>query len=372
MKTLNIMLKPASSLCDMRCKYCFYADVSDARLIKSYGIMSEDTASSLIDTLGAEFGASDRVQIAFQGGEPTLAGLDFFKKFVAAVGKKIRATVSYALQTNGLHIDDEWCAFLKENNFLVGLSLDLLPDAHDSARVDARREGTYKRVVRAMELFKRYGVAFNVLCTLTNGIARYPQKVYSQLERLGVDYVQFTPCLADLDGTHSDFALTPHRFASFYTVLFELWYNDYKVGKYRSIKLFDDIVNQMILARPTMCGMDGKCQPQLVIEADGSAYPCDFYCLDEYRLGNITEQSVSELLKSDGLTAFLTRTHDAPKLCADCRYRAFCGGNCKRMQREICCAPDGDFCGYKDFLEKCGDRLSALASASMKAYNKKH
>ncbi len=368
MKTLNIMLKPASSLCDMRCKYCFYADVSDSREIHSYGMMSAATAERLLGTLAREFTVGDRVQIAFQGGEPMLAGLDFFKVFVKGAKEKLRATVAYALQTNGLHIDDEWCDFLKENGFLVGLSLDVLSDAHDAARVDASNDGTYKRVVHAMELLKRHGVDFNVLCTLTNNVARYPGKVYSQLSKLGIDYVQFTPCLADLDGAHSDFALTPQRFASFYTALFELWYNDYRAGKYRSIKLFDDVVNQMILGRPTLCGMDGKCQPQLVVEADGSAYPCDFYCLDEYRLGNITEQSVDELLKSDALDAFLTRAHEKPKLCENCRYRAFCGGNCKRMQREICCVKDDDFCGYQAFLDRCTARLAALATESMKAH----
>ena len=368
MKTLNIMLKPASSLCNMRCKYCFYADVADSREVHSYGIMSDATAKRLLDTLALEFGDGDRVQIIFQGGEPTLAGLDFFKNFVKAVKEKLHATVVYAMQTNGLHIDDAWCAFLKENGFLVGLSLDLLPDTHDGARVDANLEGTYKRVVRAIERLKHHGVDFNVLCTLTNAVARYPNKVYSQLSKLGVDYVQFTPCLGELDGSRSDFALTPERFASFYTSLFELWYNDYRAGKYRSIKLFDDVVNQMILGRPTLCGMDGKCQAQLVIEADGSAYPCDFYCLDEFRLGNLTEQSVSELMKSDALNAFLTRTHEMPSFCGACNYRAFCGGNCKRMQKEICCAHDDGFCGYQNFLDKCGGRLSALANEQMKAY----
>lgn len=361
MKSLNIMIKPASSLCNMRCKYCFYADVANRRSNRSYGMMTEESMNDVLENIASDLKAGDRVCFAFQGGEPTLAGLDFFERFASRVSEWSGIDVSYALQTNGILIDDKWCEFLKKHKFLVGLSLDILPEAHDFARVDEKGAGTYASVVRAMELLKKHKVDFNVLATLTNSLARHPEKVYKQIKKLGISYVQFTPCLGELDGRESSYALIPKRFADFYIQLFKYWYADYRMGKYISIKFFDDVVNLMILGRPTSCGMNGCCSPQLVVEADGSAYPCDFYCLDEYKLGNLTENSVTKLFSGDSVKRFLKRENEKPLLCKMCKYREFCGGNCERMRSGICCKTDDIYCGYQDFLDKCGPVLLMLA-----------
>jgi len=361
MKTVNLMLKPASALCNLRCKYCFYADVSAMRQIPSQGIMSRETVEAILRSLEAELERGDYVHFAFQGGEPTLAGLAFFENFVSRVAQWQGIRVTYALQTNGMVLDEAWCRFLKAHRFLVGLSLDLLPGAHDLVRVDAAGCGTYRQVTACLELLKRCGVEHNVLCTLTSTVARHPKQVWDALCRLGIDYVQFTPCLGPLDGTASPYALTPQLFASFYTRLFSLWYADFQKGKRRSIKLFDDVVNLMVLGKPTGCGMDGICRPQLVVEADGSVYPCDFYCVDTFRLGDLRTQPVSQLLRAPALDAFLRRPHEMPRLCGGCPYRTFCAGGCKRMQRQICCAADAPFCGYQSFLKQCGQPLAQLA-----------
>lgn len=363
MKNLNIMIKPASSLCNMRCKYCFYADVSDLREVKSFGMMSDKTMNEILDHIQNDMEPGDCLHIAFQGGEPTLAGLAFYQKFVAKImGWKKHVKVSYALQTNGILLDDDWCSFLKEHNFLVGISLDILPDCHDEVRVDAEGKGTFKAVSSAIECLEKHQVDYNVLCTLTGSVARYPKQVWNRIKKSKVEYVQFTPCLDELEGEGgSPYALTPKRFASFYIQLFQLWLDDLKKGKYKSIKFFDDCVNLMMYGRPTSCGMNGICQPQLVVEADGTAYPCDFYCLDEYRLGNLTEQGPLELLEGETVKTFLNRSHRMPKLCQSCRYQRFCGGNCKRMQREICCFDDDNYCGYREFLDTCGGELQELA-----------
>lgn len=369
MKSVVIMIKPASSLCDMRCKYCFYADVASMRDVKSYGIMSDETVSLMLDQLRREFVAGDKIQFTFQGGEPTLAGLPFFRNFVARVASLKGVLVSYALQTNGLHINQEWCAFLKKYNFLVGISLDVLFDMHDSVRVDAEGRGTYSRVIESIELMKSCGVDFNVLCTLTSHVAKKPKEVWKRIVELGIEYTQFTPCLGEFNSdSNSPYALTPELFASFYTEFFSCWYSDYLSGKPRSVKLFDDVVNQIVFSRPTGCGMDGICRAQLVVEADGSAFPCDFYCLDEYKLGNIRDMSVTELLSAPGVKSFVERPHKMPSLCNSCPYRRFCGGNCKRMQKEICCSGEDDFCGYRSFLDKCGETLFRLAERIRRSF----
>ena len=230
MKTLNVMLKPASSLCNMRCLYCFYADEAARRAVPSYGMMTEGTADMLIERVSAVLDQGDAVQYIFQGGEPTLRGLAFFERFAqkATEGEQLR--VSFSLQTNGLLLDDAWCDFLLKYRVLVGVSLDLLPECHDKARKDAAGEGTYTRVTETIALLRRRGVPFNVLCTLTDEIAARPKQVWQRLLRLDVTYVQFTPCLGD-EGCASYGRLSPHLFAEFYIRLFEFWYDDYKKGR---------------------------------------------------------------------------------------------------------------------------------------------
>ena len=183
-------------------------------------------------------------------------------------------------------MDEEWCAFLKKHNFLVGISYDLLPEYHDAARVDIAGKGTARRVETAIAHLQKAGVSFNVLCTLTNPVARRPRQVWKRLAELGIEYVQFTPCLAPLAG-ESLYTLTPRRFAAFYNGLFPLWLADYRAGRYRSVKLFDDVLNRLAYGTSGTCGMGGQCSPQVVVEADGSVYPCDFYCLEAYTLGNL-------------------------------------------------------------------------------------
>ena len=363
MKNIAIMLKPASSLCNMRCSYCFYADIANLRQVESFGVMSRGTMEAVLKNIRAGLEPGDSVNFAFQGGEPTVAGLDYFKAFSAIANSwRPEIRVSYALQTNATLLDEDWCAWLKENNCLVGVSLDILPDCHDAFRLDAAGKGTYRRVLDAVELLKKHGVEFNVLCTLTAQAARHPQQMWKKLCQLDLQYVQFTPCLDELEKPgESRYALTPRRFASFYNALFRLWDADFRQNKYRSIKFFDDVVNLMTYGVPTSCGMNGPCQPQLIVEADGSVYPCDFYCLDEYRLGSLVTQTLDEIQKAPNNARFRGRPHTQPKKCASCPFAAFCGGGCKRMQREICCSGEDDYCGYRDFLETNGARLREIS-----------
>ena len=320
MKQYSVMIKPASSLCNLRCKYCFYTDVSNRRTISSFGIMKGDVAKNLLKNIEVCLRPGDQITLAFQGGEPTLAGLDFFRQIISETAQwDRRICVKYALQTNAVLLDEEWCKFLKENNFLVGVSFDILQDCHDSMRVDGNGAGTYKKVMRAITSLEYYQVEYNILCTLTNQLARHPQRVWNRILQADLRYVQFTPCLGELEESGKNaYAVTPKRFGKFYTQLFQNWLTDYQYGKYRSIKFFDDIINYLAFGTPNMCGIDGQCRPQIIIESDGSVYPCDFYCLDEYKLGNILERNMQELLVSPPMHAFLTRYHQQPILCSSC------------------------------------------------------
>lgn len=363
MKRLSVMLKPASSLCNLRCKYCFYANITSLREVSSFGIMKEETAEKILENIFADLEKGDELTLAFQGGEPTIAGLNFFKNFVKIVNqKKDGVRVRYALQTNGTLLDEEWCKFLSEYHFLTGISLDLSREQHDSIRVDAKGNGTYRDVVHTVRLLKKHNVEFNILCTLTNMLARHPQKVWNCIQSLDLQYVQFTPCLDELDKPgESVYALTPQRFASFYTRLFDLWYEDLQKGKYRSIKLFDDIIWLLADNSVTACGMGGYCQPQLIVEADGSVYPCDFFCLDEYCLGNFLNENIRTLYEKSA--RFVAGNHGKKlPLCKSCSYEKICGGGCRRMRREVCCTEESKFCGYQKFLNETYPRLQKIAA----------
>ena len=365
-KNISIMIKPASSLCNMRCRYCFYADITNLRQVRSYGIMSRETTEKILENIRSGLQRGDQINFAFQGGEPALAGLDFYRHFVNLVeGWDKSIKVNYALQTNGLSLDEQWCRFLARHHFLVGISLDILPACHAEARKDEKGQGTYQRVMDGVRLMEQHGVEYNVLCTLTREAAKYPQKIWKAITKQDFKWVQFTPCLGELSGEEDNsYALTPQDFASFYIQLFSCWLDDFHKGAYRSIKLIDDLVNYLAYQIPTSCGINGKCQPQLIVEADGSVFPCDFYCLDEYLLGNFREQSLEELfllsVKSE------MRSRERRLICEKCPYEKICGGGCKRMQKEVYCGAGDGSCGMRSFLDYSLDKLQEIARQAVR------
>ncbi len=362
MKHISVMIKPASALCNLRCQYCFYADVTSLREVSAYGIMKEETAQAVIENIFCDLDEGGSLLVAFQGGEPTLAGLPFFQRFaelVKAQPKKVQ--VSYALQTNGWLLDESWCAFLRENHFLVGLSLDGYPEVHNQYRLDPQGKGTYGKVLQAKQLMDKHRVEYNILCTLTNKLARHPQKVWNVVLKENIRYIQFTPCLGKLEGEPDEWTLTPKRFYSFYAALFPLWKQEVQKGNYISVKLFDDIVNLAVRRQVTACGMHGRCQSQHIVEADGSVYPCDFYVLDGYRGGSLADQplhSIDETLQTVG---FLDSRKQLGEPCYRCKYLQFCGGGCKRMER-VMYLDDSGFCGYQKLLDEIGQELCDIGS----------
>lgn len=357
----SVLIKPASSLCSLRCKYCFYADVSSLREVRSFGVMEENTAQSLIENVFKGLKPGDQVSFLFQGGEPTMAGLLFFHRFTEmAKGLANGLKINYALQTNGILLDEEWCRFLKDNNFLVGLSLDGDAATHDKNRVDSQGNGTWSRVIKAKGLLDRWKVDYNILWVLTNEAARHPEKVWRFLKNRQIPFVQFIPCLAELESTEKPaYALSPRRFASFYTGLFRLWSQAFLKGEYISIKLFDDLFNLLVHGQVTACGFTGRCQNHFVAEADGGVYPCDFYVLDRWKMGNLQESTLMELARSPKAKEFLDRLKPQKAVCRGCPYFSMCAGGCPRMQDCICC-DDSGFCGYREFLNSCASEIKKV------------
>lgn len=365
MKHLSVLIKPASSLCNLRCKYCFYANVSSLREVRSYGKMTREIAAAMLENIYRDLEEGDTLTLAFQGGEPTIAGLDYFEYVTDVVAQqKKRVHVNYAIQTNGVMINEKWCKFLKTHHFLVGLSIDGHLLHHDSNRVDARGRGTFSRVLETKKLFDRYGIDYNVLCVLTNPLASEGEKVFHFLNEQHINYVQFIPCLENLNETQkSNYALTPKGFARFYHQVFQIWLEELRAGRYVSVKLFDDLINLLVRKRVTACGILGNCQIQYVIEADGSVYPCDFYVLDEYRMGYIQESTLRELFEQDLPHKFACERPVISKKCQSCPFQQMCGGGCKRMKDAVY-VDDQGYCGYQkllqEFIPKIGEILTLL------------
>lgn len=347
----------------MRCKYCFYADVSSQRTVPSYGIMSKETADILIDRAVTAAGDRGRVHFAFQGGEPTLAGLSFFRYFVGAVRKRlsVRQKADYSIQTNGLALDDEFCDFLAENHFLVGLSLDGDREIHDSCRCDAEG-GSYQRVMKAAVRLKKHKVEFNILTVLTRKVAEHPTRLWNFCTKNGFAYLQTIPCLPPLEepDQREFYSLTPRVYGRFLKEFFRIWSDQLDRRNYISVRLFDNYVRMALGEIPEQCGMSGLCSAQYVIEADGSVYPCDFYVLDRYRLGTVQDHSFEEMNRSEVMRNFLKEGLHKPERCGRCPFLGICGAGCRRY-RDLLLSEE-DYCPTADFLGECASRIRQIAN----------
>jgi len=376
MKYINFLIKPASSLCNMRCHYCFYEDIAEKRSCKSMGIMSNETADILIASAFRSAERGTTVSFAFQGGEPTLAGLDYFRHFTQTAKSLCPPNVSlcFSIQTNGILIDEDWVKLFKEHDFLVGLSLDGTKDLHDLNRVDAAGKGTWTKLCRGLSLMQSHKVRVNILCVVTNQCARHPGKVYSSLKKLGVKYMQFIPCMDPSEeerGTEC-YSLQPDRYGDFLCQLFDLWYLDWEKGNYHSVRLFDDYVNMIIDGHPGTCATCGRCGSYFVVEGDGSIYPCDFYVLDLWNTGQLGENSLEQIAESEVSRKFLLWGQDKPGECQACRWRALCNGGCKH---DWISSKDGRhnyLCpSFKKFFAHAESRLLAIARAELAARRNK-
>ncbi len=358
---MSILIKPASGSCNMRCRYCFYADEASKRSAASYGTMSLATAENLVRLVMER--AEGDCTFGFQGGEPTLRGLDFFRDFTALVRRYDtgRARVHYSLQTNGLLLDGQWAAFLQENGFLVGLSMDGDRLTHDLNRVDANGDGTFSRVLRAARLLERQGVPFNILTVVTSRAARNADSIYSFYKKNGFLYQQYIPCLDPLyepRGGHA-WSLTPEAYGRFLIRLFDRWYDDRMRGEPVYIHYFECLAGMLQGLPPASCGMMGVCSVQTVVEADGSVYPCDFYVLDEYRLGNVNTDSLEAMHQRR--LPFLEQSRQGLEKCASCRHGAICRGGCRRDRQGPEGVGENSFCpAYMAFFDHALPKLYKL------------
>lgn len=362
-----IMVKPASGLCNMRCRYCFYADEMNHRQQASYGIMSQETMECVVRKTLAQ--AAGGCTFAFQGGEPTLAGLDFYRKWLQAeeMYNEKGIPISHALQTNGSLLDQEWCDFLARHRFLVGLSVDGIKATHDAFRKGAQREDTYFRTLEAAGRLNQTGVQFNVLTVVNSRTAPKIRRIYEQYRKMGFAWQQYIACLDPLGEKQGrqEYSLTPESYGQFLIDLFELWEIDVKRGEQPYIRQFENYVGILLGQEPESCEQRGYCSRQTVVEADGSVYPCDFYVMDSYRLGNLVTDDWGTIEGRRRELQFSEHSLDHAQTCRQCQYFRICRGGCHR-HREQPGTAEGEnyFCqSYRMFFDACLPGLKRIAAS---------
>lgn len=339
--TLNFstMAKPIGSACNLNCKYCYYS--GKANLYNNVHHKMSEKILELYVRQYIEAVEGPEVSFCWHGGEPLLAGLDFYKKAIDfqkkyCDGKKI----SNSLQTNGLLINDDWCDFFSDNNFLIGVSIDGPRHFHDANRLDFNRQPTFEKVIKNIELMFHKGVEYNTLCTINSRSEGLGVEIYRFLRSIS-KFIQFLPVYehSDEDGnivnpssTYSKptpYSVSSHGFGQFMIDVFDEWIR-HDVGE-TFVQLFDITLSQWYGMPSTLCAFSETCGDGLVVEHNGDVYCCDHFVYPEYKLGNIKCQSLAELRTTLKQFRFGMDKRDAlPTECQNCRYLFLCHGECPK------------------------------------------
>ena len=374
----HLMTKPMGSKCNLDCTYCFYLEKEKLYPEAANFKMSPEVLEAYVrDYIAAQPG--DTVSFAWQGGEPTLAGVEFFRRAVALQKQHARGkTIENALQTNGTLLDDEWCAFLAEQKFLVGLSLDGPAHLHDAYRVDRGQKPTFERVMAGLALLKKHGVEFNTLTTVHRKNSTQPLEVYRFLRGAGSGFIQFIPIVernasalaaeknglwlapppdhedaAALDAQVTEWSVRPADYGAFLSAIFDEWVRR-DVGKI-FVQQFDAALANWVGEPAGVCVFSENCGRALAIEHNGDVFSCDHYVYPRYRLGNLLNDSLGALVDSPRQAEFgLAKSKTPPRYCRECPVRFACHGECPKHR--FLRTPQGEpglnyLCaGYKKFF----------------------
>ena len=353
----TVLIKPVSSLCNCNCKYCFYHDVANSRVVSNCGMINKNVWKKIIDD-ALSCADYQEVTFSFQGGEPLLAMPQFYLDFISYVNEiNTDKKVGFAIQTNGLLIDEEYCEIFKQYDFLVGISLDGSKENHDFFR-RVGNEGSFSKVMSSIDWLKEYDIRFNVMTVLTNRLALYPKELYNFYKEKGYEYIQIIPCIDNLHVTADSYALIPDLYESFFLEFFNLWLDDFLNGKYMSINIFDDVISLLLGRMPVQCGALGQCQLQCVVESNGDLYPCDFYAIDCFRLGNVLADNMVAISSNENSLMFRNYENQTPTiLCEGCAFSHICHGNCKRIRKAFL---NDDLCGYKSLINRVYENMPEI------------
>ena len=322
------MVKPVGSLCNMNCSYCYYLKADSSQDPSVYR-MKDEVLEQMIRSI-METCTQDTVSFTWHGGEPTLAGIDFYEKAVALQKKYLPKgkNVWNSLQTNGLLINDDWCRFLKKNSFDIGVSVDGTRYVHDLHRNTNTDEDTWSRAAEAVSLLKKHGIQPDLLCTVTGETAANAKAVYSALRRFDTGWIQFIPIVRrNPDDTVTEDSVKPDEYGKFLKEVFREWIK-HDLGKL-NVQIFAETALVLSGKPSNVCWFAQKCGNVLVAEKDGSVFSCDHFVERNHRIGSFMETSMQELADSDVQTAFGNSKKDSLcRECQSCPWEFICHGCC--------------------------------------------
>ena len=326
-----VMAKPVGPRCNLQCSYCYYLETEQLHTADRSPRMSDETLEAYIRQY-IEASPGPVVPFTWHGGEPTLAGLDFYRLAVALEKKYLPEGWSCwnNLQTNGMLLDDEWCAFLAENHFDIGLSIDGAQWIHDEFRKDRGGNGTYQRAAAAVRRLQAHGIQPDLLCTVTSAAANDPLAVYRALRDLRTGWIQFIPIVRRTeDGQVTPDSVTGKAYGDFLCTVFDEWsQND--LGR-TEVQMFAETMLVWSGGAASLCWMAPTCGRVLIVEQDGGVYSCDHFVNPEHRLGSIQDSTLDALVDQPEQIRFGRDKRDSlPEKCRSCAYLPVCNGGCPK------------------------------------------
>jgi uncharacterized protein len=388
-KAFHVMTKPIGPICNLDCTYCFYLEKEKLFPSNENFRMTPETLEEYIRQYISMQDVPE-VSFAWQGGEPTLMGVNFFRKVVELQQKHAGGKViSNALQTNGTLLDDEWCGFLAANQFLVGLSIDGPAKLHDEYRVTKKGAGSYEKVLGGLRLLKKHKVEFNTLTVVNKVNSQKPLEVYRFLRDIGSGFIQFIPLaerLADAEATKlgldlatpprvdeegsvrlpvTAWSVQPRQYGEFLSTIFDEWVRR-DVGR-TFVQIFDVTLGNWMGMGGGLCVFSETCGTAMAMEHNGDVYSCDHYVYPRYKLGNVLNQTLGEMVNSEFQKQFgIDKKSTLPKYCLECDVRHLCHGECPKHR--FLRTPDGDpglnyFCAaYKRFFTHSAPAMRQMAA----------
>lgn len=368
-RPLYVMLKPAGSLCNLRCKYCYYLEKNALYTEQKNHVISDEMLDKFIREY-IEAQTSPDVLFCWHGGETLMRPISFYRRAIELQRKYARGRrIDNTIQTNATMLTDEWCEFFRENNFLVGVSIDGPQEFHDEYRRTATGKPTFHKVMQGIRLLNKHNVDWNALAVVNDFNADYPLEFYNFFKEIGCHYIQFTPIVErrierndglslapgmEEGGELVDFSVTPEQWGKFLCTIFDEWVR-HDVGTY-FIQIFDATLANWAGVQPGLCSLAKECGHAGVMEFNGDVYSCDHFVYPEHLLGNINEKTITEMMYGEKQREFAKLKHELlPQQCRECPVEFACHGECPKNR--FTCDKYGNpglnyLCkGYRQFFE---------------------
>ena len=374
-REFQIFAKPVSGACNLQCSYCYYSSENkifvDSAVKRMDDVLLENYIMQHIEAT-----TDDLVMFSWHGGEPTLAGIDFYRKAIIFQKRHLPAgkELINGIQTNGTLLNDEWCKFFSEENFLVGISIDGTEETHNQFRLKLNGKGTFNDVVNGYMLLLKYGVTAEILCVVNSSNAKYPLEIYHFFKSLKARYITFLPLVERKPGSGTgvtDKSVSAEAFGSFLIRIFDEWVEN-DIGKIE-VQIFEETLRSAFDKEHTLCIFKVNCGGVPVIESNGNFYSCDHFVNKEHLLGNISQNSISDFLDSPEQVAFgELKSITLPNSCKNCEVLPMCNGECpkNRFVEAPCGEPGLNYlcAGYKMFFNHCLPFVETIRRAAAEGY----